>query len=46
MTDLIEPIDPIHRHSMQAIERIREAVLDMKMRAATWQPAPMPEDFQ
>jgi hypothetical protein len=47
MTDeLQEPVDPIHAHCVQAIERIRSAVLDMKMRVATWEPRPMPEGWR
>jgi hypothetical protein len=43
MADLNEPIDPIHVHSAAAIEKIRDAVLDMKMRVAKWDLRPMPE---
>ena len=43
MPDLSEPIDPVHFHSMEAVRRIRERVLDAKMKAAKWEPKPMPE---
>ncbi len=45
MPDLIEPVDPIHANSMRAIEQIRAAVLDLKMRVAIWEPRPMPKDY-
>lgn len=44
--DLQEPVDSIHAHSVQAVERIRSAVLDLKMRVATWEPRPIPENYR
>lgn len=46
MPDLMEPVDPIHANSMRAIEQIRSAVLDLKMRVATWEPRPIPENYR
>jgi len=46
MPDLQEPIDPIHARCVRAIEHIRAAVLDMKMRVAAWEPRPMPKDYK
>jgi hypothetical protein len=39
---LFDPIDEVHTLQMLAVEDIREAILDMKMRAAAWQPRPCP----
>jgi len=38
MTDLTDPVDPVHAASVQAIRDVNEMFQDAKDRAARWQP--------
>ena len=40
------PLDLTHSESMTAISWIRGLVVEAKLRAAKWEPKPMPKDWR
>ena len=43
---MVEPIDPVHRASVAARAKVNELFGILKDRAAKWEPAPMPTNWQ
>ena len=41
-----EPVDPVHAECMELRRWIRDGFADLKARAATWEPRPIPEDYR
>jgi len=44
--DLNYPIDPVHEEAVVFQGEIRMLFQEARERAATWEPRPMPEDWQ
>lgn len=44
MTEL-EPIDETHRQCLETRRQIRQHVMLLKSRAASWQPGPCPDEW-
>jgi len=46
MADVTEPLDTTHRVSQVLTALVRQVFTDLQKQAATWEPRPMPDDWE